>query len=381
MSKLKEIFYSLTSVKLIFFLTTILFSFQAHSYVEFFFGTHPTSTSTLKNKILFSNPITGLTHTAVYLSNACYDRSNPEKPNLIKFCLKDDPEKGLVVSFDVYTQAELGLYFMAVSRDEFLYGNYSRYSFPETFADNDIFLMDNYFYQKFPFLVNSTPFNQRLNDLIDSGVEKQIAEQLLTLLSSQKKINLSSLNDILKEMKIKLSLGKKIKAIKLAKDLREDRITVNGMSRRGVSYGLLLYKSMWSIHYPTTSYEEKMIIDYLNSEWNNPKANILTYNCASPLIKVSNDLLNLDKKVSTSLVLPYPILKNIVKRVFHAPDSMNNIFGEKVRREGAFMKYYPKLQINFDSTTYPFPSTFVHNPNMIRYYKYFKNYPVNAEVQ
>ena len=57
--------------------------------------------------------------------------------------------------------------------------------------------------------------------------------------------------------------------------------------QEAVNWAPSYYKSMWSVNYPTTREEEKLIIESINSEWQNKKDNMVSYNCVTPIISIA----------------------------------------------------------------------------------------------
>ena len=330
-----------------FFLLVFLLVSSAHAEIEFFFTSAPTGKGNLGNKIKFSNPYTGLSHTAIYLSRACQDNSNPERPNLIRFCEKGS--EGLVVSFDITLQKELKLFFMGLKKEEFFYGTYKKEGIPKSLSKKQIEVMDEELIRKYSFLESEDLYKKQIESLqLDS--DRLIAGLL------EKGISKKNLNKLLTDLEIKMSGKEKKAVLKVADYIFKKKITRTGLSRRSVSWGISYYKSTWSVVYPSTRNEEKAIIDYINSEWRNKKANMISYNCVTPIIAISNILFGEKIKNPPLVSLPYPLMKDIVKKTFQ-------------KKRNSFMKFYPKVKTEIEKNTYPTPTTFVQSPKMVRYFK------------
>ena len=335
--------------------------------VEFFFTSSPTGKGKISNKVKFSNSMTGLSHTAIYLPHACHDKSNNEKPNLIRLCGQDDLEKGLVVSFDFTLQKELNLFFMALKRSEFFYGTYKKGSLPSILSQSDVSKMDSTLINKYSYLLDENNFKKQIKKIIDLGIEIGMASKIIDKLLN-KGPSKSNLNLILDQINIKLSLKKRKKILSVANYIFKKKITKRGLSRRSVSWGISYYKSIWSVEYPTTREEEKLIINHINSEWRNKKANLVSYNCVTPIMAISRILFGERPKRPSLVSLPYPLLKRIVSKVFKK---------KAHQRKNSFMRFYPKLETKIAKNTYPIPTSFTQDPLMVRFFKDYQGQLTN----
>ncbi len=306
--------------------------------------------------------MTGLSHTAIYIPQACHDNSNREKPNLIRLCNEDDQEQGLVVSFDFTLQKELNLFFMALKKSEFFYGTYKKGSLPSKLSKKDISEMDSLLIEKYSYLKDEEIYEKQKRKLEDLGLNDFSSYIVLDELI-ERSPSKENLKNILNENDIKLSLINRNKILKIANYVFKKKITKTGLSRRSVSWGISYYKSIWSVTYPTTKIEDKAIIDYINSEWKNKKANLVSYNCVTPIMAISRILFGEKPKKPSLVSLPYPLLKRIVSKVFK----------EKThQRKNSFMSFYPKLETKISKVTYPTPTTFKQAPKMVRFYKKYQ---------
>ena len=308
--------------------------------------------------------MTGLSHTALYLSEACHDESQKEKPNLIRLCNKDDQEKGLVVSFDFTLQNELNLFFMALKRSEFFYGTFKKGKLPSTLSKNDIKEMDSSLIEKYPYLENREIFKKQSKKLFETGLKESLLNKILDELL-EKGPSKKNLNVVLDNFNIELNSKNRKKVLKVANYIFKKKITKRGLSRRSVSWGLSYYKSIWSVRYPTTRKEEALIIDYINSEWSNKRANLVSYNCVTPIMAIARILFGERPKKPSLVSLPYPLLKKVVSKVFKR---------EGQRRKNSFMKFYPKLETQMPKNSYPFPTSFKHDSKMVRFYKSYQGF-------
>jgi hypothetical protein len=339
-----------------FFILVFLIGFfsKAHADIEFFFSSAPTGKGRILNKAKFSNPYTGLSHTAIYLSHACKDSTNIERPNLIRLCGKNDTEKGLVVSFDITLQKELKLFFMALKREEFFYGTYKKEDLPQSLSKEQIEIMDEDLIRKYSYLINHNLYKNQIKNL---KMAPHLADNLMEGLL-QRGISKENLEKILADLQIKLRNKEKKTILKVADYIFKKKITRAGLSRRSVSWGLSYYKSIWSVVYPSTRKEEKAVIDYINSQWRHKKANLVSYNCVTPIISITNILFGKKIKRPPLVSLPYPLMKEIVKNTFK-------------RRRNSFMKFYPKLKIEIEKNTYPTPTSFIQDPKMVGFFNHY----------
>lgn len=306
--------------------------------------------------------MTGLSHTAIYLPLACHDKRNKERPNLIRLCTDGDLEKGLVVSFDFTLQNELNLFFMALKRSEFFYGTYKKGSLPATLSKSDISKMDLDLINKYSYLKDEKNFKKQLNKLAVLGLESSIASKIMNKLLDRTPSK-SNLSVILEQLNIKLSLKQRKKILEVANYIFKKKITKSGLSRRSVSWGISYYKSVWSVEYPTTRQEEKLIIDYINSQWRNKKANLVSYNCVTPIMAIARILFGERPKRPSLVSLPYPLLKKVVSKVFE---------DKRFKRKNSYMKFYPKLETKISEYTYPLPTSFTQEPGMVRFFKKYQ---------
>lgn len=355
--------------------------------VEFFFNTSPSDqTPKLIADIMYSFPLASVGHGTMYISSACRDSSGND--SLIRSCTDKDEEMGVVVSFDVDLQKNTGLYFLAVKRDEFFYGNLDPEKLPETITLEIIDDMDAHFFEKFPFLGTGEYFRRHVEKL---QRQTQIAySQLENLLVELGRLgtNRSNMERLLETRGIEADEFDRGYIWKTAGYLEKNGLSPRGMSRRVVTWGVRFYQGLWSLVYPTTPQEERELIAYINS-MAHEDANILSVNCVMPMDKVGEALMgrsppaaalegNAPKKSAGSgesprfVYVPYFVMKRLVKGAFESAVEETNEFDEFIRRPGAYMKFYPQVNVAFDENVPRAPKTYFQNADLIKYYRQYQ---------
>lgn len=358
--------------KAVLLLTLGLCAGAVRAETEFFFNTSPSDPPKLINSIAQSFPLTSVGHGTMYISSACRDPGG--RDNLIRPCTDQDQTRGLVISFDVDLQKNTGYYFLAVSRDEFFYGNLNKNNLPPKITRSIIDEMDAHFYAKFPLLKNDNYFKRHVAELQKkTGIDADRLSGALVAVSRYG-VTKENLKRALKENAIDTEARFENEIWKTAKYFEKNGISPEGMSRRVVTWAVLYYQGVWGLRYPTTSEEELALIEYINS-LNKETANLLNVNCVMPLDIAGGALTREageEEAAPRVAYVPYFVMKRIVKGAFESDINDVNEFGEFIRRPGVHMKFYPQIDIAFDPDVPRAPKSVFQKADLVGFYRRYQ---------
>jgi len=360
-------------------LLSILCAGNASAEVEFFFNSSPSDPPKLINSIAKSFPLASVGHGTMYVSSACRDSGS--EGNLIRPCTALDKDKGLVISFDVDLQKNTGYYFLAVTRDEFLYGGLDKKKLPPRITRAIIDRMDEHFYAKFPLLRGDAYFRRHVEDLAKTtgGSYDDLARVLVDV--SRRGVTKKNFEAALKYSGIKIDARWENDIWKLAKYFEKNGISPEGMSRRVVAWAVLFYEAVWGLKYPTTEQEERELITYINSI-SKEDANILSVNCVMPMDIAGGALTGKASELAPSssgaveapryIFVPYFVMKRLVKGAFETDINDVNEFGEFIRRPGVHMRFYPQVDIAFDADVPRAPKSVFQRGELVGFYRRYQ---------
>jgi hypothetical protein len=356
-----------------FFLALGLCSGSLQAETEFFFNTSPSDPPKLINNIARAFPLTSVGHGTLYISSACRDPGG--EGNLIRPCTEKDESRGLVISFDVDLQKNTEYYFLAVSRDEFFYGNLDKNNLPPKITRSVVDDMDAYFYARFPLLKSPAYFERHVAELQKkTGVDEKTLRAILTGVS-RRGVTRQSLKEVVKESGVDINPDMEQDIWETAKYFEKNGISTEGMSRRVVTWAVLLYGGVWGLTYPTTSDEELSLINYVNS-LSKENANLLNVNCVMPLDIAGGVLTGggSDQESAPRVAyVPYFVMKRIVKGAFEAKVGDVNEFGEFIRRPGVHMNFYPQVDIDFASNVPRAPKSVFQEGDLVGFYRRYQS--------
>ncbi len=359
------------NTRLAFAVMGILCAHNVEADVEFFFNTSPSDPPKLITSIAHAFPLASVGHGTLYVSSACRDEGQPS--NLIRPCTERDPQHGLVISFDVDLQKNTGHYFLAVTRDEFFYGNLDKDRLPPRITRAIIDDMDAHFFRTLPILSNEAYFKRHVEKL--SSDTKLPYDKLADVLVavSYRGVSKANLRAALKEQGMDPEAYAEHQIWNTAKYFEKNGISPQGMSRRVVTWAVRFYQGVWGFVYPTTQDEELALIEYINS-LDQEDANILSVNCVMPLDIAGGALTgSAENEPPRNIYVPYFVLKRIVKGAFEADVEDVNEFGEFIRRPGAHMEFYPQIDIPFDEDVPRAPKSVFQKGELVKYYQRYQS--------
>jgi hypothetical protein len=352
--------------------------------VEFFFNTSPSDPPKLITRIVQNFPLSSVGHGTMYVSSACRDHGAWD--NKIRPCTDADPHHGLVISFDVDLQKNTNYYFLAVSRDEFFYGNLDPSNLPQRITRPIIDRMDAHFYEQFPLLHSEAYFRRHVEKLSEETKQPYDALASVLVELSHAGITDENLDRALSEHGIVLDEYERPvrgKVESAAAYFEKNGISPQGMSRRVVTWAVRFYQGVWGLVYPTSAEEERELIEYVNS-LSTEEANILSVNCVMPMDVVGEALtVKQDPKAGAAtsspryVYVPYFVMKRLVKGAFEADVGDVNEFGEFIRRPGTYMKFYPQVEIAFDKDVPRAPKTVFQKGELVGFYESYQSQYAN----
>lgn len=308
----------------------------------------------------------------MYISSACRDAG--AKDNVIRPCTDRDQDKGLVISFDVDLQKNTGYYFLAVTRDEFFYGNIDKNKLPPKITRAIIDDMDAHFFAKFPLLQSNDYFRNHVEKLHEkTGVDYERLASVLVDIGRQG-VTKKNFAKALKDHSIDVESHLEHEIWKLAGYFEKNGISPDGMSRRVVTWAVRYYQGVWGLKYPTTADEELALIDYINS-LSKEEANLLNVNCVMPMDIAGGALTrraNGEEPAPRVVYVPYFVMQRIVKGAFESGIDDVNEFGEFIRRPGVHMEFYPQVNIAFDPDVPRAPKSVFQRGELVGFYRRYQ---------